>query len=177
MLKRFGLVMRRAVCVVLFGGLAASLAAAAEAPKPAGVITDAKSYQKLVAEQKGKVVLVSIWATWCPYCRQEFADLVRLSKELAGKPFALVSVTVDSKETWDSRVGPFLEKHGAKFPVYLAEPDKPGALLQAIDPKWDGGIPAHFIYNDEGKRVISAVGASSFEEMLARVKPLLPKTR
>ncbi len=44
---------------------------------------------------RGKVVLLNIWATWCPPCRKEMPALDRLQAELGGKDFDLVTISID----------------------------------------------------------------------------------
>ncbi|HXM77534.1 MAG TPA: TlpA disulfide reductase family protein, partial [Thermoanaerobaculia bacterium] len=44
---------------------------------------DSAGLRELLAAQKGRVVLVNFWATWCVPCREEFPDLVRLQRDLA----------------------------------------------------------------------------------------------
>lgn len=48
-------------------------------------------------EFKGEVVLVNLWATWCPPCVAELPALDRLQKKLKGKKFRVVAVNLDRK--------------------------------------------------------------------------------
>jgi len=45
----------------------------------------------------GNVVLLDIWATWCPPCRSEIPQLVKLQKSYKGKPFKIVGVAIDDE--------------------------------------------------------------------------------
>jgi thiol-disulfide isomerase/thioredoxin len=53
--------------------------------------------QRLSAS-RGKVVLLNFWATWCPPCVEEIPSLARLPTIFAGKPFALITASVDEKK-------------------------------------------------------------------------------
>jgi len=60
-----------------------------------------------VSELKGKVVVVNIWATWCPPCRKELPDLDRLQAAYADR--GLVVLTVSSEER--DRLAKFAAEH------------------------------------------------------------------
>jgi peroxiredoxin len=69
---------------------------------------------------RGKVVMVHFWATWCPPCVEEMPTLDRLYRELAGKDFELLAVSVD--ESGASGIVPFLQRNRLSLPVFL-DPD------------------------------------------------------
>src|SRR5438045_6217155 len=48
-----------------------------------------------LGDYRGKVVLVNIWATWCPPCRAEMPSMEKLHKKLAGTDFRIAAVSVD----------------------------------------------------------------------------------
>ena len=52
-----------------------------------------------LADYRGKVVLVNIWATWCQPCRIEMPSMERLHRKLGGNDFAVVAVSVDEAST------------------------------------------------------------------------------
>src|SRR5262245_4465900 len=61
---------------------------------------DAGSLFQRIGQEKGKVVLVNFWATWCVPCREEFPDLSRLQKAFAGKGLRIIGVSTDfARET------------------------------------------------------------------------------
>jgi peroxiredoxin len=71
-------------------------------------------------EQRGRVVLVNFWATWCGPCRQEMPHLNRLYEKYRASGFVLLGVNVD--EDTRAAVG-VASKLGVKFPV-LPDADK-----------------------------------------------------
>lgn len=64
---------------------------------------------------RGRVVLVNLWATWCPTCVVEMPSLERLAAAEKGRPFSLVAVSVD--EDWPT-VRRFFA-HGSQLTVLL----------------------------------------------------------
>jgi peroxiredoxin len=77
--------------------------------------------QKLrLGEQRGQVVLVNFWATWCGPCRQEMPHLNKLYEKYKSSGFVLLGVNVDDDTRQAAGVA---DKLGVKFPV-LPDADK-----------------------------------------------------
>lgn len=94
-----------------------------------------------LAEQRGRVVLVNFWATWCDSCREELPALSALDARLAGKSFTLLSVSLD--ESPAAVLPAFLKKHGVTYPVLTAD----DAVLRAWGVR---GLPATFLIGPDG---------------------------
>ena len=103
-----------------------------------------------LADFKGKVVLVNIWATWCAPCVEEMPSMEKLYEELKGKDFELLAVSVD--ESGAEAVKPFMEKHKLNFPMLLDTKGEIKNLYQAT------GIPESFIIDKDGMIVEKIVG-------------------
>src|SRR2546426_12704101 len=79
--------------------------------------TDLRTNRRATLEDyRGKVVLVNIWATWCPPCRAEMPSMERLHKKLAGTEFRIVAVSVDGDAFYAQ------EQQGPKEILALAGP-------------------------------------------------------
>jgi hypothetical protein len=74
-----------------------AVAAGVQEKKPAPEITvnPLKNAPLKLSSLKGKVVLLNFWATWCPPCRDEIPSMMKLNTAMAGKPFQMVSVSID----------------------------------------------------------------------------------
>ena len=69
----------------------------------------------------GKMLVLNIWATWCPPCRREMPDLDRLSKTLDPKRFAVIGLSTDDDALLASE---FLAQNGITFTNFLDQNGK-----------------------------------------------------
>jgi peroxiredoxin len=105
---------------LLLVGAAAAAPLSPTAPAPDFTLRTLEGQNLRLGEQRGRVVLVNFWATWCGPCRQEMPHLNRLYEKYRGSGFVLLGVNVD--EDTRSAVG-VASKLGVKFPV-LPDNDK-----------------------------------------------------
>jgi hypothetical protein len=68
----------------------------------------------------------------------------------------------------------FLKSQGANFGSYRQQFKDFEALVNSINPRWGGGIPATFLYDRGGRLVESWQGATTYAEFESALKPLLP---
>jgi cytochrome c biogenesis protein CcmG, thiol:disulfide interchange protein DsbE len=68
-----------------------------------------------LADLRGEVVLLNVWATWCAPCRIEMPDLQTLHDELEGEGFRVVGVSIDGPRSAD-RIEGFLDQLGSPSP-------------------------------------------------------------
>jgi thiol-disulfide isomerase/thioredoxin len=68
------------------------------APAPAAPFSDAAGRPHTLADFKGKVLVVNFWANWCPPCKAEIPSLARLAGAEAGRPLAVVPISVGKGE-------------------------------------------------------------------------------
>jgi peroxiredoxin len=108
---------------LLIGAAAASAIAAPLAPSspaPDFTLRTLEGQNLRLGEQRGRVVLVNFWATWCGPCRQEMPHLNKLYDKYKSSGFMLLGVNVDE----DTRVAAGVaSKLGVHFPV-LPDSDK-----------------------------------------------------
>ena len=144
--------MRRLSCLIaLLACLVLALPAFA-APQKADAISGISSEKVLdiVKANKGKLVFINFFATWCPPCRQE---LTRVQKEIidrfAGKPFVFLPVSRGEKR---EAVEAFREKTGYTFPMGL------DSARTVYDRYATDYIPRNFLIDKQGKVILATVG-------------------
>jgi thiol-disulfide isomerase/thioredoxin len=117
------------------------------------VYAEAADIKKAIAADKGHVVLVNFWATWCAPCVAEYPSLIELDTKYRSKGLDIIAVSLDLKEDIDGKVKPFVLKQRAVFPQYVLDADDPDAAINAFDKSWQGDIPRTFIYSRSGKLI------------------------
>lgn len=113
-----------------------------------------------LATEKGNVIFLNLWATWCGPCRYEIPELEKLHKDLAAKNFKVVGVSVD--EGSDQVVREFVDEQNMTYPVAL-DPD--GQLAVLLDTTI---LPTSIIVDRQGNVVWKKLGVVSTtdEEMI-----------
>jgi thiol-disulfide isomerase/thioredoxin len=69
-----------------------------DAPRglPGLAFVDGQGKTRTLAQFRGRTVLLNVWATWCPPCREEMPSLDRLQKTLGGPGFEVVALSIDA---------------------------------------------------------------------------------
>jgi cytochrome c biogenesis protein CcmG, thiol:disulfide interchange protein DsbE len=104
---------------------------------------DSVPRQKTLADYRGKVLMINVWATWCLPCRVEMPSIEALNKEYAPKGLKIVAVSIDDPGT-DSTIRAFVKQYGLTFEV-LHDPQ--GKISDAYDIT---GYPETFIVGKDG---------------------------
>jgi thiol-disulfide isomerase/thioredoxin len=119
---------------------------------------DTFGLKDLIAKSKDKPLLVNFWATYCDPCRDEFPDLVKVDSDFRAKSLDFVTVSLDDVSDIKTTVPQFLAQMKATMPAYLLNVSDPEPAINAVDPKWQGELPATFLYNAKGEIVFRAFG-------------------
>ncbi len=137
--------MRRAFCFAIVGVLLGGAAGAAPAPHssaPDFTLRAMNGPNLRLAEQRGQVVMLNFWATWCGPCRQEMPQLDRLYAKYRASGFVLLGVNIDDDARAASELATRL---GVKFPVLL-DTQKQVAKLYELS-----AMPATVLIDRDGK--------------------------
>ena len=133
---------------------------------------DETRFQKLVASHRGKVVLYEFWATWCAPCRKEMPQLIRLEAKLRSQGFELVTISADEPEQ-DAAAEKILKQLAIPGPLYRKQAKDDDNFINSIDRKWNGALPALFLYDKSGRKVRSFIGETEMTVIEAAVRKIL----
>lgn len=151
----------------------------ARAAKPRDPIVvspiDTNELKGLLTQQREHPLLVNFWATYCDPCRDEFPDLVKIDKEY--RPHALDFVTVSLDDIADLKTGvpKFLDSMKATMPAYLLNVTDPEPAINLVDPRWQGDLPATYLYNEKGEVVYKHIGRVNPVELREAIEKVVKK--
>ena len=147
------------------GQMATFVAREKPADLPAFTFQDGTGAEKTIADWRGKIVLLNLWATWCAPCRKEMPALDRLQGTLGGDDFEVVAVSIDKGGLDLPRS--FLEKIKVAHLKLFNEPTaRLGLTLKAF------GMPTTLLIDRQGKEIGRLVGPAEWdsEDALALVR-------
>ncbi len=148
------------------------LAAAVLWPQAKLAPVDEAAYRALLKSNAGSVVLVDFWATWCAPCRKEMPLLGKLDGQLRDKRFHLITISADEPEKEPAAVD-FLKKSAISGAAYMRRAKDDDKFAAFVDPKWDGALPALFLYDRQGKLAKSFTGETDVAVIEAAIRKLL----
>jgi len=107
---------------------------------------------------RGKVVLLNIWATWCPPCRQEMPSLDRLQAQLGGGEFQVVALSMDAGAKALDQVKSFYASVGIKYlAVYLDADAAAIFTLKAVS------VPTTLLLDRQGRELGRMSGTAEWD--------------
>jgi peroxiredoxin len=119
-IARRAFTLRIVACAAFAAAGTASSAIAPLTPAPDFSLSAMSGPNMRLQDQRGRVVMVNFWATWCAPCRQEMPQLNRLYQKYRSAGFVLLGVNVDDDP---SKAAEVATKLGVTFPVLL-DPNK-----------------------------------------------------
>lgn len=106
-------------------------------------------------EYRGRVVLLNLWATWCPPCEQEMPSMERLYQELGPQGLEVVAISID--QLAPDAVRQWADERGLSFTVLH---DRSGRIQQVYQTT---GMPESFVVDREGVIVKKVIGATEWD--------------
>ncbi len=133
-------------------------------PAPEFTATTLDGTPRSLSDYRGRVILLNIWATWCPPCREEMPSMQRLYETIRSEDFEIVAVSVDAakgqvdeggREGGDLRA--FAEEFGLTFPIL----HDPSGRIQRI--YRTTGVPESFVIGRDGIIYKKVAGATRWD--------------
>jgi len=138
-----------------------------EAIAPQFTLTDVNGRTVRLSDYHGKVVLINFWATWCPPCRAEMPDLVRLQREHGKEGLQIIGITYPPEKK--TRVRTFARSVKVNYPIILGTRQIKARFSS------DETLPLTVVINRDGKVSDIISGILLREEFDEKIKPLLMK--
>jgi thiol-disulfide isomerase/thioredoxin len=154
-------------------GEVAAVNVASEAYRvPALAFKDAAGADRTLADWRGRVVLLNLWATWCVPCRKEMPALAALQQKLGGPNFEVVAVNIDTRDPDKPKA--WLKDAGVTGLAYYA--DASARAFQEL--KADGkalGMPTSLVIDGAGCELAALAGPAEWasDDALALVRAAL----
>lgn len=120
-----------------------------------------------MSDYKGKVVLINFWATWCPPCRAEMPDLIRLQREHKKQGLQIIGITYPPQTR--TRVRRFARSLKVNYPIVLGTRQIKARFSS------DETLPLTVVINRDGTVSEIISGILLPEEFDQKIKPLLMK--
>jgi thiol-disulfide isomerase/thioredoxin len=161
--------MRR--CTVFFTILAfvfvlgtTAVHAASINPKDIPTINGGEFFKRVTAD-KGKLVLVNVFASWCPPCRDEIPGLINIRRSFPEDQLVVLGVSVDREP---KALAHYMGEMKMNYPVFLAE----GDFIQRLNVR---AVPQLLIYNKQGELVFNHQGLMDEADIRAAIDKILAK--
>lgn len=121
-----------------------------------------------LAAQKGKVILLDFWATWCPPCKVEIPWFVEFQEKYGPKGLIVIGVSVDDPA---SALKPFADKYKVNYPLLVGDGRDDIKGPRGYNAAW--GLPKTFVIGRNGTICKTHIGLSVKEHFEQQIKSLL----
>jgi thiol-disulfide isomerase/thioredoxin len=137
---------------------------------PAGVAQSAGTLvQEELQQYRGKIIVLSFWASWCEPCKRELTLLVELQRQFEARGVQFLGACMDEARD-RQKAEDLLRKHSVSFPSWFEVSEKEMKTLGL-----GVSIPATVIFDREGKRVFRLIGDVKRKQVAERLEWLLGK--
>ena len=168
-----------ALCIILLSLAVPAQKRKGRAAKPRKPIVvapiDTEALKTLITQERQLPLLVNFWATYCDPCRDEFPELVKIDKDYRPRAMEFITISLDDVSDIKTSVPKFLDSMKATMPAYLLNVSDPEPAIDLVDPRWQGSLPATFLYNEKGEMVYKHIGRIKAEELRAEIEKVVKK--
>jgi peroxiredoxin len=161
--------LRRTAFVAMLIVISSACVLGQEATTPQFALKDIEGRTVRLRDYRGKVVLINFWATWCPPCRAEMPDLVRLQREHGRHGLQVIGITYPPETR--TRVRRFASSIKVNYPIVLG--------TRQIKARFSSEetLPLTVVIDRDGKVKEIISGILLREEFDEKIRPLLMNSR
>ena len=137
-----------------------------DVPAPLFDTQDISGKTQRLVDQKGKVVLVSLWATWCPPCRTEMPKLDHLYQERKQQGLVILGLSAEDADTQQK----FARQFPVSYPLLTLSGNVPDFYRDIVR------YPSFILIDRAGRLQVAPAGDQPFEEVQTTVEALLARS-
>ena len=141
-----------------------SVPAPVEYDAPELTLTNLSGAEESLADYEGQVVLVNLWATWCPPCKEELPVLQQYYEDHVDEGFVIIGIDFGEPE---DAVAAFIESSNLTYPIWIDEGSESGLAFNSYS------LPASFVIDRDGTVVLAWTGAISQAMLEKHVTPVI----
>jgi thiol-disulfide isomerase/thioredoxin len=130
-------------------------------------LPDVDGRRQVMAQWRGKVLVVNFWATWCAPCREEIPGFIESQKRYGSESVQFVGIAIDTPE----RIAPYAKEIGINYPLLVGRIDSMEFAKRAGDRS--GVLPFTLVIGRDGKMLASEVGVLKPERLENLIKSLI----
>ena len=131
---------------------------------PELTLTNLAGGQESLADYEGQVVLVNLWATWCPPCKAELPVLQQYYEDHVDDGFVIIGIDFGEPE---ATVASFVNASDLTYPIWVDEGSESGMAFNSYS------LPASFVIDRSGTVVLAWTGAISQAMLEKYVTPII----
>ncbi len=120
----------------------------------------------MIANSKGKIVIVNFWASWCPYCKKEIKSLIKLRKQYSPEKVKILGISMDTNRDSYNKV---FKKYKMNYPCYIASDSSMGMIFGVF------GIPVTIVYDRDGRVAKRFSGYVEYSEIKNLIDSLMKR--
>jgi thiol-disulfide isomerase/thioredoxin len=135
-------------------------------------------FRDLLAAERGRIVVLNLWASWCAPCLKEIPELLRLEQDYARCDVRVVGLATDDPVEVPRAVSLIRARYFPTFETYGRAEGEPDSYASVVDPAWNELMPTTYVLDPQGRTVHRLQGGKHYEEfarVLEELEPCRPR--
>lgn len=132
-----------------------------------------EDFKVILAEERGNIVVLNLWATWCAPCLVEIPDLQKLESDFKDRNVSLIGLSVDEPRFTTDHIKTMRDRRFPGFLTYARDNRDADYLVSVVDQAWNEVVPTTYIIDQSGAVHTRIQGKKSLEEFKAAVMQAL----